>query len=134
VDEKTGIQAKERVVPTSAASPGRPARQEFEYRRHGVAGLLTALDVHTGQVMATNIVRNDSTTFISFLTDIEAKVPVELNIHLIIDNGSSHRSKQTAAWLAEHPRFVAHYTPVHASWLNQVWVYRPSEVGLRQVA
>jgi transposase len=123
VDEKTGIQAKERRAVTTPAGPGRPAREEFEYIRHGTASLLAALEVHTGEVLATNIVANNSTTFIDFLTDIERKVPTELSIHLVMDNGSSHRSKETTAWLADHPRFVAHYTPVHASWVNQVELF-----------
>jgi transposase len=123
VDEKTGIQAKERRAVTTPARPGRPAREEFEYIRHGTASLLAALEVHTGEVLATDIVANNSTTFIDFLTDIERKVPTELSIHLVMDNGSSHRSKETTAWLADHPRFVAHYTPVHASWVNQVELF-----------
>lgn len=123
VDEKTGIQAKERRTPTTAAGPARAPREEFEYTRHGTASLMAALEVHSGQVMATDIAHNNSITFIDFLTDIEAKVPTELKIHLIMDNGSSHRSRQTTAWLAEHPRFVAHYTPVHASWVNQVELF-----------
>ncbi|MGH8980596.1 MAG: transposase [Acidimicrobiales bacterium] len=65
-------------------------------------------------------VHNDSAHFVSFLEEIEEKVDPVLEIHVVLDNGSSHRSKATKAWLADHPRFVVHYTPVHASWLNQV--------------
>jgi transposase len=123
VDEKTGIQAKERVRATTPAAEGRPPRQEFEYIRHGTASLMAAFEVHSGQVLAKDIARNNSVTFIDFLTEIEHKVAPELNIHLILDNGSSHSSKATKAWIAEHPRFVAHYTPVHASWVNQVELF-----------
>ncbi len=123
VDEKTGIQAKERKVATTPAGPGRPARSEFEYVRHGTASLLAAFEVTTGEVVATDIARNDSVTFIGFLADIDAKVAPSLSIHVVMDNGSSHVSKMTKAWLADHPRFVVHYTPVHASWVNQVELF-----------
>jgi transposase len=123
VDEKTGIQAKERVAATTPAGSGRPARQEFEYRRHGTASLLAALEVHSGKVTAKDITRNNSVTFIGFLEDLDRDIPAELEVHLVLDNGSSHTSKATRAWLAEHPRFVAHYTPKHASWVNQVELF-----------
>jgi transposase len=123
VDEKTGIQAKQRVVRTTPAAPGRPARQEFEYVRHGTASLMAAFEVTTGEVVATDIARNNSVTFIEFLADLDAKVASDLAIHLVLDNGSSHVSKATRGWLGEHPRFVAHYTPVHASWVNQVELF-----------
>lgn len=123
VDEKTGIQAKERVAVTAPAAPGRPGRYEFEYRRHGTASLLAAMDVHSGEVLGTDIARNDSVTFIDFLDQIDRNVARGLGIHLIMDNGSSHTSKETRKWLAAHPRFVAHYTPKHASWVNMVELF-----------
>lgn len=123
VDEKTGIQAKERLAPTSPAEPGRPSCQEFEYRRHGTASLLAAFEVHSGEVEATDIARNNSDAFIGFLEDLDRKVEPGLGIHLILDNGASHTSKQTTAWLVDHPRFVVHYTPKHASWVNQVELF-----------
>jgi len=123
IDEKTSIQAKERRAPTAPAAPGRPARQEFEYVRHGTASLMAAFEVTTGEVLATDIAKNNSVTFTAFLADIDAKVAPGLAIHVVMDNGSSHVSKFTKAWLAEHPRFVAHYTPVHASWVNQVELF-----------
>jgi len=123
VDEKTGIQAKERVVRTSPAAAGRPPRQEFEYIRHGTASLMAAFEVTTGEVVATDIASNNSVTFIEFLAELDAKVASDLDIHLVLDNGSSHVSKATRGWLADHPRFVAHYTPVHASWVNQVELF-----------
>jgi transposase len=120
IDEKTGIQAKSRKHPTTTVRPGRPARTEFEYKRHGTASLLASLDVATGKVTAKDIARNDSVTFISFLEEIDKSIDDSLAIHVVLDNGSSHTSKATKAWFAEHPRFVVHHTPVHASWLNQV--------------
>ena len=120
IDEKTGIQAKSRTHPTQPVRPGQPERREFEYRRHGTASLLAAMDVATGKVTARDIARNDSVTFISFLEEIEARIEENIAIHVVMDNGSSHTSKATKTWLTEHPRFVVHHTPTHASWLNQV--------------
>jgi transposase len=120
IDEKTSIQARSRKHPTTTVAPGRPARREFEYVRHGTASLLACLDVRSGKVEARDIERNDSAHFTSFLDEIDEKTDPGLAIHVVLDNGSSHTSKATKAWFAEHPRFVAHYTPKHASWLNQV--------------
>jgi transposase len=120
IDEKTSIQAKSRKHPTTPVRAGRPARREFEYVRHGTASLLACLDVRTGEVTARDIARNDSAHFVAFLEEIEEKTDEALAIHVVLDNGSSHTSKATRAWFAEHPRFVVHHTPKHASWLNQV--------------
>jgi transposase len=120
VDEKTAIAARSRKHPTKPASPGLPERVEFEYRRHGTASIIAALDVHSGNVVAEDIPRNNSTHFIGFLERIDHDIDSALDIHLILDNGSSHVSKATKAWLAAHPRFHVHHTPKHASWLNQV--------------
>jgi transposase len=120
IDEKTGIQAKSRKHPTQPVRSGQPARREFEYVRHGTASLIAAMDVTTGKVTATDIKRNDSVTFIAFLEEIESSIDDNFAIHIVMDNGHSHTSKATKAWLADHSRFVLHYTPVHASWLNQV--------------
>lgn len=123
LDEKTGVQAKSRKYPTRPARPGRPTRREFEYLRHGTVSLMAALNVVDGDVYGKIIKRNDSETFIEFLTEIDERVPAHLNIHLVMDNGSSHTSKATRAWLAEHPRFQVTYTPKHASWLNMVEIF-----------
>lgn len=126
VDEKTGMQAKSRVHPTQPARPGRAARQEFEYRRNGTACLFAALDVHTGEIISETKGRNRSEEFIEFLEHLDAVTPGGLVLHLILDNGSSHVSRKTRAWLA-HPdregRFVVHHTPTHASWLNQIELF-----------
>jgi transposase len=120
IDEKTGIQAKSRKHPTQPVRAGRPERREFEYVRHGTASLIAALDVATGKVAAVDVARNDSVHFIEFLEQIDESIDPALSVHVVLDNGSSHRSKVTKKWFVEHPRFVVHYTPVHASWLNQV--------------
>lgn len=104
-------------------TPGKAERQEFEYRRQGTACLMAALNVHTGEVIGKDVARNNSANFIAFLEEIDAKTPADLAIHLVLDNGSSDVSKATKAWLVEHPRFVVHHTPKHASWLNQVELF-----------
>ncbi len=126
VDEKTGIQAKSRKHPEIPGWPGRDARREFEYIRHGTVSVLAAMNVATGEVIAERIDRNDSATFTRFLTMLNQMTPPCLRIHLIMDNGSSHTSRTTRAWLAAHPRFAVTYTPKHASWLNIIPVNRPS--------
>lgn len=120
VDEKTGIQAKSRKHPEHAAGPGRAALREFEYVRHGTVSILAAMHVATGQVWAERIERNNSITFIGFLHRLDQMIDPTLNIYLIIDNGSSHTSRATRAWLTAHPRFKVTYTPKHASWLNMI--------------
>lgn len=123
VDEKTSMQAKSRKYPTRAVGRGRPERREFEYVRHGTVSLIAAMNVTTGTIHPKIITKNDSVTFIEFLQELAATVPAGKKIHLIMDNGSSHTSKATKAWLAEHPRFSVTYTPTHASWLNIVELF-----------
>jgi transposase len=123
VDEKTAIHARSRKRRTRAARRGRPELREFEYVRHGTASLMAAMNVTDGTVHPKIITSNDSTTFIDFLTELADTVDKSKNIHLILDNGSSHTSKQTKAWLAEHPRYTVTYTPKHASWLNMIEIF-----------
>lgn len=124
VDEKTSVQAKSRKHPDQPPRHGRLRRREFEYVRHGTASLFAALDVHTGEVLAEPIPgKNNSVNFCGFLDDIERSVDPALAIHVVLDNGSSHVSKHTRAWFAAHPRWHVHYTPPHASWVNQVELF-----------
>jgi transposase len=123
VDEKTAIAARSRRHPTKRCQPGQIERREFEYHRHGTACLMAALNVHTGEVLATDALRNDADNFIAFLERIDTDTPEGLTIHLVLDNGASHVAKKTKAWLGDHPRFVVHHTPKHASWLNQVELF-----------
>jgi transposase len=123
VDEKTAMQAKSHKRRTRPIRPGQPERREFEYVRHGTVSLMAALNVTTGTVHPKIITRNDSDTFIEFLTELEQTTDPTKKIHLILDNGSSHTSKQTRQWLREHPRITVTYTPTHASWLNMVEIF-----------
>jgi len=123
VDEKTAMHARSRKRASVAARRGRPELREFEYVRHGTASLIAAMNVTDGTVHPKIIVANNSATFTEFLTELAATVDPAKKIHLILDNGSSHTSKETKAWLAEHPRFQVTYTPVHASWLNMVEIF-----------
>lgn len=84
---------------------------------------MAALNVHGGDVLAKDITRNDALTFCDFLADIDRVIDPTMEIHLVMDNGSSHTAKTTKAWSKAHPRFVAHYTPPHASWVNQVELF-----------
>jgi transposase len=120
IDEKTGIQAKTRIRPDIPGRPGRDARREFEYKRHGTVSIIAAMNVATGEIIASRIRRNDSVAFTSFLLMLGQSTAPGLRIHLIMDNGSSHTSKATRAWITARPRFSVTYTPKHASWLNMI--------------
>jgi hypothetical protein len=117
LDEKTAIGARSRKHPEQRAAPGRVARREFEYIRHGTISIIAALDVHNGEVLTERIIKNDSVTFIRVLNMLDANIDPNLTVHLVLDNGSSHTSKATKKWLREHPRFQPHYTqPTRPGW------------------
>lgn len=123
IDEKTGIQAKYRRYPERPVRAGCLARREFEYVRNGTVSVIAALQVATGQVITEPITRNDSVTFIGFLHRLDQCIAPHLNIRLVMDNGSSHTSRATRAWIAAHPRITVTFTPKHASWLDmaELW-------------
>ena len=122
VDEKTSIQALDRTQPLLPLKPHLIERRSFEYKRNGTASLLAALEVHTGRVRGETIRKNDSPTFIRFLRKLLAAHPGK-DLYVIVDNGSSHRSKQTRAWASRHKRLHLYFTPTHASWLNQIEIW-----------
>ncbi|WP_181923770.1 IS630 family transposase [Streptomyces inhibens] len=122
-DEKTAIAARSRRHAGKAPAPCRPVRQEFEYRRHGTVSIAAAMDVCTGEVLTQPITRNDSATFVRFLKMLDRTIDPRREIHVVLDNGSAHTAKNTRAWLSAHPRWHVHWTPPHASWLNQVELY-----------
>jgi transposase len=122
VDEKTSIQALDRTQPRLPIKPHRIERLSHEYKRNGTASLLASLEVHSGQVRAEPIHRNDSATFIRFLRRLLSAYPAK-ELYIIADNGSSHRSKKTMAWVAKQKRLHLAFTPTHASWLNQIEIW-----------
>ena len=120
VDEKPQIQALERTAPLLPMQPGQPERRSFDYRRHGTTSLFAALDVKTGTVIGELYRRHRSIEFEKFLKRIDAETPAGLDVHLILDNYSTHKSPRIRRWLARHPRFHLHFTPTYSSWLNLV--------------
>lgn len=135
VDEKTSIQALERKHPDLPSQPHRHRRIEFEYKRHGVANLIAAFNIATGAVIGECVEKNNSTAFIRFVRRLMKLYP-RGKIYLVLDNGTTHRSKETQAFLGRHPRLVPVFTPTHASWLNQVeiWFSLLSRQALRNVS
>ena len=120
VDEKSQIQALDRTQPMLPLAPGLPERRTHDYKRHGTTSLFAALDVATGRVIGELHRRHRSKEFLAFLRTIEANVPAELAVHLILDNYGTHKTPSVRAWFARNPRFHVHFTPTSASWLNLV--------------
>jgi transposase len=123
LDEKTSIQARQPIRKELAMEPGKPARREFEYKRHGVQALLAALLVHTGEVIGEVYDRNSRVEFLDFLQRLEAEIPADKEVHAILDNLQVHKTPEVNAWLDDHPRWTFHFTPTHASWLNQIELF-----------
>jgi transposase len=120
VDEKSQIQALDRMAPILPLAMGIPERRTHDYRRHGTTSLFAALDIATGKVIGECHRRHRSREFQRFLETIDACVPVDLDVHLILDNYGTHKTARIRGWLARHPRFHVHFTPTSASWLNLV--------------
>jgi transposase len=120
VDEKSQIQALDRSQPMLPMRPGQPARRSHDYKRHGVTSLFAALDIATGKVIGKFFPRHRAAEFRRFLDEIEANVPKDLDVHLVIDNYATHKTALIRAWLAKRPRWHVHLTPTSSSWLNQV--------------
>jgi hypothetical protein len=121
LDEKTSLQPRPRRTPPRPAQPGRPRQVEHEYRRAGALHLFTAFNTRSGWVYGRTARRKRQVEYLALLEDLDRLVPPTITvIHLLADNVSVHHGKQVQAWLAAHPRFVAHFTPVHCSWMNPV--------------
>ncbi|MDQ3518215.1 MAG: IS630 family transposase [Gemmatimonadota bacterium] len=120
VDEKTAIQALDRLDPVLPLSPGRAERHGFEYCRHGTLSLYASLEVGTGRVDGMPATRHTSADFLRFLDQLVRRYPAEQELHVILDNLSAHKTKAVATWRAEHPNVHFHFTPTYSSWLNQV--------------
>jgi transposase len=119
-DEKTAIQALDRLDPVLPLSPGRAERHGFEYYRHGTLSLYAAVNTTTGEIVGQTVPRHTSDAFVDFLGDIVATQPRRREIHVIVDNLAAHKTKGVQAFLDAHPRVHLHFTPTYASWLNQV--------------
>ncbi len=120
VDEKPQIQAVERTAPVLPVRPGQPERRTHDYRRHGTLDLFAALDARTGTVIGQCRPRHRAQEFRAFLDAIEASVPPDLEVHLVLDDLRTHETGLIRDWLAKRPRYQLHFTPTSASWLNLV--------------
>ena len=120
VDEKSQIQALDRTQPLLPMRPGHPERRTHDYVRHGTTSLFAALDVKTGQVIGECHRRHRAMEFRKFLATIEAAVPEQIDVHLVLDNYATHKTPAIQRWLVKRPRFHVHFTPTSASWLNLV--------------
>lgn len=123
VDEKTAIQALDRLDPVLPLSPGRLERHGFEYFRHGTLSLYAALNTKTGEVIGKTVARHTSEAFVAFLADVIASQPHGREIHVVADNLSAHKSKRVRDFLVEFPNLHLHFTPTYSSWLNQVEIW-----------
>lgn len=120
VDEKSAIQALDRLDPVLPMSPGRAERHGFEYYRHGTLSLYAALETQTGAVLGKAASRHTSEEFVAFLREIVAHQPVKREIHIIADNLSAHKTARVREFLELNPNVKMHHTPTYSSWLNQV--------------
>jgi transposase len=123
VDEKSAIQALDRLDPVLPLSPGRAERHGFEYYRHGTLSLYGALNTQTGEVLAKTSARHTSAEFVDFLAQIVDRQPAGRQIHVIADNLSAHKTKKVFEFLEANPAVRIHYTPTYSSWLNQVEIW-----------
>lgn len=136
VDEKSQIQALDRTAPILPMRPGIPERATHDYRRSGTSSLYAALDLTTGQVIGSLHARHRAVEFKKFLQRLDLEVPADLEVHLVLDNASTHKTPAIKRWLAAHPRFVLHFTPTSSSWLNLVerWFAELTNKKLRRGA
>jgi transposase len=136
VDEKSQIQALDRTAPILPMAPGLPERATHDYKRHGTSSLYAALDVSTGKVIGALHSRHRAIEFKTFLQRLHREVPADLDVHVILDNSSTHKTPAIQKWLTAHPRFVLHFTPTSASWLNLVerWFAELTNKKLRRGA
>lgn len=120
VDEKSQIQALDRAQPMRPMRPGQLERRTHDYKRHGTTSLFAALELKTNRVIGQLHRRHRSQEFRKFLDTIEANVPADLDIHIVMDNYGTHKTVIIRKWFAKRPRFHAHFTPTYGSWINLV--------------
>ena len=120
VEEKSQIQALDRTAPILPMLPGVPERATHDYKRSGTSSLYAALDLATGKVIGRLHSRHRAIEFKQFLRTLDHEVPAHLDIHVVLDNSSTHKTPAIQRWLTAHPRFALHFTPTSSSWLNLV--------------
>ena len=120
VDEQSQIQALDRTQPLLPMRPGQPERRTHDYVRHGTTSLFAALEVVSGKIIGQCHRRHRAVEFRRFLETIEAAVPADLDVHLILDNYATHKTPAIRRWLTKRPRYHLHFTPIGASWINLV--------------
>lgn len=120
VDEKSQVQALDRTQPLLPMRPGQAERRSHDYKRHGTTSLFAALDVKVGTIIGKCMIRHRAQEFRKFLDEVERNVPADLDIHVVMDNYGTHKTKLIRNWFAKRPRWHVHYTPTSASWINQV--------------
>lgn len=123
VDEKSQVQALDRTQPVLPMGFGYVEGITHDYVRHGTTTLFAAIDIATGQVLARCRHRHRHKEYLDFLKHLDANVPQDLDIHLVVDNYATHKHARVKRWLAAHPRYQVHYTPTYSSWLNQVEIW-----------
>ncbi|MBV9283381.1 MAG: IS630 family transposase [Acidimicrobiia bacterium] len=143
VDEKSQIQALDRSAPVLPLLPGVPERRTHDYVRNGTTNLYAALNVVSGQVIADMTARHRAEEFRRFLNLIDKTVPEHLDVHVVLDNSSTHKTPSIQRWLLRHPRFTLHFTPTYSSWLNLVerwfaelttkWITRGTHRSVREL-
>lgn len=134
VDEKSQIQVLDRTQPLLPMGLGYVEGITHDYVRHGTTTLFAALDIASGQVLTCCKHRHRHQGYLDFLKQVDANVPQDLEIHLVVDNYAAHKHPQVKRWLAAHPRYQVHYTPTYASWLNQVeiWFHLITQRAIRR--
>ena len=120
VDEKPQIQAVEGTAPVLPMRPGQVERRSHDYVRHGTTDLFAALDIRAGTVIGACKGHHRATEFRSFLDQVEVVVPADLDVHLVLNNAATHKTRLVHDWLLKRPRWHLHFTPTSASWLNMV--------------
>lgn len=120
VDEKSQIQALDRTQPILPMTPRLPERRTHDYTRHGTTTLFAALDVATGKVIGQLHRRHRATEFLKFLALLDERIPADVEAHVVMDNYGTHKTPAVKRWFARQPRFIPHFTPTSASWINQV--------------
>jgi transposase len=120
VDEKSQVQALDRTQPILPLRPGQAERRTHDYKRHGTTSLFAALDVKAGTIIGKCMPRHRAAEFRRFLDMVEKNVPANLDVHVVMDNASTHKTKLIRNWFAKRPHWHYHFTPTSASWINQI--------------